>query len=94
MTPESKLKRDLKVYLTAIGAYYYMPVPTGFGTRTVDFLGCWRGRFFAIETKSPGRQATPSQARTLEAVREAGGIAVLAFTLQDAMGAFEGVELV
>ena len=27
----------------------------------MDFLGCYRGRFFAIETKAPGKKPTLRQ---------------------------------
>lgn len=77
MTPEGKVKLAVKKLLASHGAYWYMPVPNGFGAATVDFLGCHRGRFFAIETKKPGGKLTPRQALVMEEYREHGGAAFM-----------------
>jgi hypothetical protein len=81
MTPESKLKLEVKAYLDGIGAYYFMPVQMGLGAATVDFLCCVKGRFVAIETKIWPRRATPRQMRCLTMVREAGGLAFVAYDI-------------
>jgi len=75
---ESDVKRAVKKLLTEIGAYWFMPVPTGYGARTVDFLVCWRGAFYGIETKRPGvDQPTPEQALAMSKIVHAGGAACL-----------------
>ena len=33
-TPEGKLKNQVKAFLKERGAYFFMPVPTGYGTPT------------------------------------------------------------
>lgn len=74
--PEKKVKDRCKKCLSSRsehGMYYNMPVPTGFGTPTLDFIGCYYGQFFAIETKAPGKKPTPRQRLTIEQMREAGG---------------------
>lgn len=76
MTPEGKLKKNVKAVLDALGAYYYMPVPTGYGTTTLDFLCCINGVFVAIETKAPGNKPTPLQVARMEEIRASGGIAI------------------
>jgi penicillin-binding protein-related factor A (putative recombinase) len=50
-----------------------MPVPSGYGATTVDYLCCYRGHFFAIEAKAPGKVPTPRQDYVLEQIRLAGG---------------------
>jgi len=50
-----------------------MVVPFGFGATTVDFLGCYRGAFFAIEAKAPGGKLTARQEDVLDRVVQAGG---------------------
>ena len=46
--------------------YSFMPVPSGYGRTTFDFLGCYRGYFFAVETKAPGKKPTLRQATELQ----------------------------
>jgi hypothetical protein len=81
MTPEGKLKADLKAFLKEQGAYFFMPVQCGFGKRSVDFICCLKGRFVAIETKIWPRKSTPLQRLCLEEVRKAGGIAFVAYDM-------------
>jgi hypothetical protein len=61
-TPEGKIKKKVSDLLKSTpGCYYFMPVPGGFGMTTLDYVGCYRGMFFAIETKKPGGKPTPRQ---------------------------------
>ena len=84
-TPEGYLKNQVKAYLKSIGAWFFMPVPTGFGVRGVpDFIGCLQGKFFAIETKTTGRQPTVFQEMCIAAIKKAGGAAGVAYTLEEA----------
>jgi hypothetical protein len=78
MTPEGKVKADVKDVLKEYGAWYYMPVQNGMGqTGIPDFVVCLRGQFFGIECKAPGKMgnATANQKRVLEEIRKANGIA-------------------
>lgn len=74
MTPEGKIKRKVSALLGATPElHYYMPVPGGFGAPTLDYIGCHRGEYFAIETKAPGKKPTDRQQQTIEAMQRAGG---------------------
>lgn len=80
LTPEGKVKKDVKAWLVKRKAYYYMPVSNGMGRVGVpDFIVCLRGRFVAIETKAPGkkRATTPNQKREIEWINRAGGYAIV-----------------
>lgn len=71
---ESHVKDAVKAYLKSIHAYYFMPVQTGFGASTLDFLVCHNGKFYGIETKRPGaREVTARQACVMREIAEAGG---------------------
>ena len=71
---ERDVKRKLRELLDEIGAYQYWPVPMGLGAATVDVLFCYRGWFYAVETKRPGvNKSTPRQASVLREVAAAGG---------------------
>lgn len=76
MTPEGCVKRDIKKFLTGRGVYFTMPVQTGFGKRTVDFLVCWGGKFVAVEAKRAGARAKRYQEIILQDVRNSGGAAI------------------
>lgn len=59
----------------------YRGAPAG----TSDILGCLPGgRFFALEAKRPGKKATLKQQAFLESVREIGGIAGVASSIEEA----------
>lgn len=74
VTPEGKVKMKVKKTLTDIGAYYAMPVASGYGfAGTPDFLVCYRNQFLAIETKAKGNKPTALQEATMQRIRDAGG---------------------
>lgn len=61
-TPEGRVKKQVSDLLKSTPrCYYFMPVPGGFGMTTLDYVGCYRGMFFAIETKKPGGKPTARQ---------------------------------
>ena len=72
MTPEAKVKQKVKEWLTEIGCYWFCPVQSGFGAKTLDFLCCHQGRFFAIETKALGKQPTKYQNLVANLMKDAG----------------------
>lgn len=76
LTPEGRIKRQLRSYLKSIGAYRFSPVQMGLGQTTLDELCCIGGRFVGIEVKAEGKIPTPRQLLTMKEIRRAGGIAV------------------
>jgi hypothetical protein len=71
---EKLVKDALKKYLKSIGAYYYMPVSMGYGSTSIDFFVCHKGRFYGIETKREvGGIVTPRQKEVLRQIAESGG---------------------
>ena len=82
MTPEGAVKRDVKKYLTSIGAYFFMPVQMGYGKRTIDILCCIKGRFVGIELKRPGGLPTKKQSDVIDEIYLAGGIAFYADSVE------------
>jgi hypothetical protein len=73
-TPEGKVKRKVSDFLKGVeGLYYFMPVPSGYGESTLDYIGCYHGRLFAIETKKPGGKPTGRQEQIISAITRAGG---------------------
>jgi len=78
VTPEAKVKAKVKKVLSEVGAYYAMPMGTGFGNSGVpDFLVCFRGKFYGIECKANGGKPTALQLKHIDDIRKAGGIAFI-----------------
>ncbi|MFA5567484.1 MAG: VRR-NUC domain-containing protein [Trueperaceae bacterium] len=86
LTPESKVKAKVKAELLARGVWFFFPVANAFGKAGIpDVVGCWRGRFVAVECKAPGQlgRLTELQKLRIEEIEQAGGLAC----------AVDGVEL-
>lgn len=93
-TPEGAVKAEIKEYLESLGdsIYYHMPVQQGYGTRTVDFLLCYKGMFIAIEAKRRGGYAKKFQLAILEAVRDAHGHAICADSVDQVKELFDYID--
>ncbi len=101
-TPEGVVKTRVKQMLERFNVYWTMPTTAGYGSSGVpDFLCCAFGKFLAIECKAKHNKPTELQARELELIREAGGIALvinednmdtLAVTLAALKGNHHGAE--
>jgi hypothetical protein len=71
---EATVKKKLSAYLKSIGAYVYMPVPMAYGKRTIDYLICYQGKFYGIETKrSDISKPTAAQDCVMREIAKAGG---------------------
>ena len=78
MTPEVKVKKKIRKILDEMGAYYAMPIGTGYGNSGVpDFLVCVNGKFVGIEAKAGKGKTTALQEAHLSRIRGAGGTAVV-----------------
>jgi len=87
MTPEGKVKDQVKKLLDAYdiqpaskagtfenaAGWYYMPVQAGYGVRVVDFIGHYRGIFWACEAKVRGKNPTGFQKLQIDAISCSGG---------------------
>jgi len=75
-TPEGKVKTKVRAELMRRNIYHFMPATGGYGRSGVpDIVGCYRGHFFAIETKAGKNKPTALQERELKEIRDAGGVA-------------------
>lgn len=75
MTPEGKVKVDVKKVLEVFKPwlYYEMPVPGGFGKSGLDFHCIFCGHALVIETKAPGKDLTQRQIDRAKEIYESGG---------------------
>jgi len=78
MTPEGKVKKKVVDILKKHKIYYFFPATGGYGRSGVpDIVCCANGRFLALECKANGNNPTALQAREIENINDAGGIAVV-----------------
>lgn len=76
LTPERRVKDQVRKVLKGMGAYYAMPATGGYGSSGVpDFLVCFGGRFIGIECKANGGVPTALQEKNLREIGECGGTA-------------------
>lgn len=78
MTPEARVKKQIRTILDAEGVYYAMPMGTGYGNSGVpDFLCCVAGKFVAIEAKAGKGQTTALQDANIHKIRCAAGVGLV-----------------
>ena len=78
-TPESRVKANIVNVLKDEQVYYFFPATHGYGRSGVpDIVACVNGIFFAIECKAGKGKVTALQARELQSIRKANGVAVVA----------------
>lgn len=90
------LERDVKRKVSALfklaqkhaGLYLWMPVPSGFGKSSLDYIICLQGHFIAVETKAPGEWLTPRQREVSREIMMSGG-KVFVVSSQEGFGALE-----
>ena len=76
MTPEGKVKAQVKNLLKTHNVWYFSPIP--WGNRGVPDIVCvLKGQALFVETKAGRGKVTPLQALCMEEIRKAGGIAVV-----------------
>lgn len=74
MKNEADVKDEVKKVLKSLGAWWFMPVQTGYGVQGIpDFIVCLNGEFVAIETKFGYNKPTAHQAMQLKKIQEAKG---------------------
>lgn len=74
MKNEGDVKKAVKKILNKAGEdlWYFMPPANGYGRSGIpDFLGCYKGRMFAIETKFGNNSPTNNQLREMKALGDA-----------------------
>lgn len=74
MTPEAKVKKQIRKILDITRTYYAMPIGTGYGSSGVpDFLVCHAGHFVGVEAKAGKGKTTALQEDNLQRIRNSGG---------------------
>jgi Holliday junction resolvase len=77
MTPEGKVKKEIKKVLDAQGVLFYMPMGSGWGRSGMpDFVASVNGIFVGIEAKAGKKLPTELQQRELTKINQSGGLGI------------------
>src|SRR6516162_11494599 len=90
--PEYYVKKKLRERLREQGAYWFMPVQTGYGATSLDVLACVMGEFVAYECKARGKKMTPRQELVARQINAAGGKVYLVMLDEDGELEFKRVD--
>ena len=82
MAKESILQNKILKWLRSNG-YYAEKIILASRRGTADIISCVRGYYVAIEVKAPGKQLTELQDYRRRCIQEAGGIYIVAHSLDD-----------
>ena len=78
MTPEAKVKKQVKKILDDIGAYHFSPMMDGYGKSGVpDIIACYKGKFIGIECKAGKNTPTLLQIRNMDEIKRNNGLAIV-----------------
>lgn len=83
-TPEQKIKKQIKDYITRIGGFWSI-VQGGPYSKPgdPDLICCVQGRYIGIEAKTPTGKPTELQLQRGREIEQAGGIWILARSVED-----------
>lgn len=92
MKPETKFKCKVLLHLKKKypGSYYHKAADM-FTSGIPDIEGCFNGRFVGIELKVWPNKATLIQLETIRRIKAAGGIAIVAYTIEEIDNALKEV---
>jgi hypothetical protein len=80
MTPEAKVKKQVKAILDELEVYHFSPMQNGMGRAGIpDIIACHGGRFIGIECKAGDNKPTALQERELNRILNAGGEAYVIY---------------
>lgn len=95
-TPENKVKAAIKRWLTKEGFYWFSAAAGPFSVHGVpDIIVCANGNFIGIEVKAPGKEknVTVNQAHHQKRIKDNGGIALVASSLDTVVEAFTAYDI-
>ena len=98
---EKAVKKEIKVMLSDLNAWHFMPMQTMGQSGIPDHIACVPrivtqsmvgkvvGMFVGIEAKALGKKPTPLQRMQLDGIEQAGGLAMYIHGVQSETGNFE-----
>jgi hypothetical protein len=89
---EKQLRRQVEKFLKSLPNCWFCHPADRWTVGLPDFIICYKGKFMAIELKREGRSLTKMQEYTLMKIRQAGGLVVVAYSLNDVGRFLEGLR--
>jgi Holliday junction resolvase len=80
---ESKIQNKILAYLNSLNYTYVIKVISANKRGVPDIIGCYKGKFFAIETKTNKGVVSDLQKLNIQNIKEAKGAAIVARSLED-----------
>lgn len=93
--PESKLSNNIKKELILHGGFVFKVWGSEYMLAGLpDLIGCYKGHFFAFETKMPAKRSntSPVQERIMQKIRDAGGHSQVVCTIEEALNAMIALD--
>ena len=81
---EKRIEHQIRQYLDSIGAWHIKTHGNMFSKAgTPDIIACIKGQFVAIEVKRPKGVVSKLQEAQIQLIKKAGGIAFVAYSVED-----------
>ncbi len=91
--PETKLVGHIMDRLEAEGGWWMKVHGSIFQIAGVpDIIGCWKGRFIAIEAKMPGNGPSLIQTEVIKLLLKAGARAGVAYSVEESLCIRDGYD--
>lgn len=92
---EKRIEHQIRQYLDSLGAWHIKTHGNMFSRAgTPDIIACIKGQFVAIEVKQPGGVVSPLQMAHIKLINQAGGVAFVAYSLEETKKHFKKLNLV
>lgn len=92
-TPEQRIKKEIKVYLESVGAFWSCVQGGAFSKPgDPDIVVCYRGMYIGIEAKTKTGKVSDIQKFRHQQIEEAGGIVIVARSVDDVKEVIESVD--
>ncbi len=92
---EKAIENQIKKYLKEKKAWYFKVWGGGYQTAGIpDIIACYKGYFIAIEVKNEKGKTTVLQEINLNQIKEAGGITIIARTVNDVREVLENITII
>lgn len=95
MSGEKQIENQIKGYLDSINAWHIKTHGNMFSKAgTPDLIACINGKFVAIEVKQPGGVVSALQKAHIKLIERSGGVAFVAYSLEEAKRNLEKFDLI